>query len=75
MNEVQFRVPDMSCGHCTAAVQKALELVTGVTGVEVSLESKTAKILYDKIIDSSALSDAIRAAGYTPEPFSIGETG
>ncbi len=67
MNEMLLRVQDMSCGHCVATVKAALERVEGVEAVDVSLDSKLARIGYFGDIDSYALLAAIQAAGFTPE--------
>ena len=37
-------VTGMTCGHCKAAVQKALEAVEGVTSVNVDLDNGSAQI-------------------------------
>jgi len=67
MAETTVRVADMSCGHCVAAVQTALEGVEGVTGVEVSLDTKLAHVSHDGGMDSAALERAIEDVGFTPE--------
>ena len=67
MREIRIRVPDISCGHCVAAVEGALKGLDGVDNVEVSLEDKTAKVFSGKEIDPSAILSAVREAGYTPE--------
>ena len=67
MREVRLKVPDMSCGHCTAAVHQALEGLPGTIEVDVSLETKVVKIICDSEIEMSALMGAIKGAGYTPE--------
>ena len=67
MNETIMRVPDMSCGHCLATVQGALERVDGVESVQVSLESKIAAISHFGEIDIYALMAAVQAVGFTPE--------
>jgi copper chaperone CopZ len=68
MSETILRVPDMSCGHCVAAVQRALEGVEGVESAQVSLDSKIARITHIDGLDLGALLGAVQAAGYTPEP-------
>lgn len=70
MNEIRLKVPDMSCGHCTAAVRGALQDIPGVNSVEVSLDTKLAKIICDSPIEVADLIGVIQAAGYTPEPAS-----
>ena len=67
MNETIMRVPDMSCGHCVATVQGALERVDGVASVQVSLDTKIAQISHHGEIDTYALMGAVQAVGFTPE--------
>lgn len=37
-------IPDMSCGHCTASVEKALGKLPGVASVSVDLPNRRATI-------------------------------
>jgi copper chaperone len=67
MNETNVRVQDMSCGHCVATVQTALEGVDGVESVDVSLETKIARVCHVGEMDTYALESAIEAVGFTPE--------
>ena len=67
MNERMLRVPDMSCGHCVATVQGALEMVDGVESVQISLDTKIAQIFHHGEIDNYALLAAVQAVGFTPE--------
>lgn len=57
-------VEGMSCGHCTARVQKALEAVEGVASVEMSLEGKSAVIALNREVPEEALKEAVTEAGY-----------
>ena len=68
MRIIEFRVSDMSCGHCTDTVASALEAVAGVEDAQVSLEEKRAKVFVEQEVEESKLYDAVREAGYTPEP-------
>lgn len=54
----------MSCGHCTARVQKALEAVEGVTGVEMSLEEKSAVVSMDGEVADDLLREAVTEEDY-----------
>lgn len=60
---VVLKIEGMSCSHCQARVQKALEEVPGVKSVEVSLEKKEAVVTGDDL-DVKALAHAVTAAGY-----------
>ena len=57
-------VEGMMCGKCQAHVQKALENIAGVTGVEVSLENKQATVTLEGEVADETLSEAVTEAGY-----------
>jgi len=42
-----FKVEGMSCGHCTASIEKAVGDLPGVLEVVASLEDKTATVVYE----------------------------
>jgi copper chaperone CopZ len=63
MDTVTIGINGMSCGHCVAAVRKALESVAGVRVEAVQIGSATVAI--DPAVTSRAAVDAaIDAAGY-----------
>ena len=57
-------VEGMSCGHCKAAVEKALRAVDGVENAVVDLEKKSANVVLSKDVDSDILTKAVTDAGY-----------
>lgn len=57
-------VEGMSCGHCKAAVEKALKAVDGVENAVVDLEKKSASVTLNKEVSDEALSKAVVDAGY-----------
>ena len=60
---VQIKVEGMTCGHCTAAVEKALYSVSGVDKVlDISLETGIATI--EGTATSNVLAAAVKDAGY-----------
>ena len=63
MNEITYTVPEMSCGHCKAAVSAELQGVAGVESVAVDLETKLVVVRGDRL-DDQALRAAIDQAGY-----------
>ena len=40
----RFTVPDMSCGHCTAAIEKAVKSIDPTATVACDLETKTVAV-------------------------------
>ncbi len=61
-----LKVTGMTCGGCTSKVTHALEAISGVSDVKVSLTSGEASVQYDERLTSSAqLKSAVERAGYT----------
>lgn len=57
-------IEGMSCGHCSAAVKKALEGIAGVSDVTVDLEGKKATATVADTVSDAAIRDAIDEAGF-----------
>ena len=57
-----FNVPDMSCGHCTAAIEKAVKAIDPTATVSCDLGTKEVSV--ESIVSDHAVSEAIRDAGY-----------
>jgi len=53
----------MSCGHCSARVEKALNAIDGVTAT-VDLEANSAKVTLLKEVSDEALKAAVDNVGY-----------
>lgn len=58
-----YTVPDMSCGHCKAAVTQELSALTGVHSVDVDLDTKLVTVTGEQL-DDKAMRAAIEEAGY-----------
>ena len=66
MTEKTFQVPDMSCGHCKAAVEGELNKLSGVRKANADAEKGTVEVAYDKgKVTTKDLKGAIEEAGYT----------
>jgi len=62
---VTIPVEGMVCASCTARVKRALESIEGVTGVEVSLERRQARVRYvEAKLSPQTLVIAINDVGY-----------
>lgn len=62
----ELKIDGMTCGHCVAAVKKALEKVPGVTAAEVELASGRARVDGEPSLD--ALMAAVQDEGYRAAP-------
>jgi copper chaperone len=65
MTDTTFRVPEMSCGHCKAAIEGKLNKLSGVEYSNANLEEGTVKVSYmEGRVSEEQLKGAIEDAGY-----------
>ena len=60
---MKFHVEDMSCGHCTATIEKAIASAGGKARAD--LDDKTVTV---EGIGSARAAELIKEAGYTAVP-------
>jgi copper chaperone CopZ len=63
MNVIELVVPGMSCGHCKAAVTAEVSAVSGVSRVDVDLDTKLVTV-HGTDVSRDAVVAAIDEAGY-----------
>ncbi len=63
---MKFSVPEMSCGHCTAAIEKAVKEADPAAALDFDLSSRNVTIRSSLSADD--LGAAISQAGYESEP-------
>ena len=56
-------VPNMTCGHCKAAIEKAVTAAGGTASVDLDRHEVTVHGL-----DPARAEEVIRQAGFTPRP-------
>ena len=59
-----YTVTGMTCGHCVASVREEIGEITGVTGVDVTLDTGAVRVTSDREIDRSQIAAAVAEAGY-----------
>ncbi|MCK9921448.1 copper ion binding protein [Frankia sp. AgPm24] len=65
MTALTMQVPDISCGHCKAAIEEAVGRVPGVTAVSVDVAATSVRVERAHGADTAAIEAAIVEAGYT----------
>lgn len=60
-----FTVSDMTCNHCKATIEKALQSVNGITNVTIDVDAK--KVEVEGSADEEEIKRVIQNAGYTVE--------
>ena len=63
---LKLTIPDMSCGHCAATIEKAAKSVDPAAEVDVDLTTKVAVIA--TTAPANRVRSAIRDAGYDNQP-------
>ena len=59
-----FTLPDMSCGHCVAAITEALKAADAQAGVQIDRQARTAEV--DSALPRETLVGVLTEAGYPP---------
>lgn len=63
---MKLHVPEMSCGHCTAAITKSVKASDPAAQVETDLESHTVQV--ETRASQAEVLAAIKSAGYEVTP-------
>lgn len=65
MQKTTLRAPDISCGHCVMAIQRAVGRLEGVASVEGDPGSKTVTVSYDPSrVNMAQIEQTMAAEGY-----------
>ena len=67
LQHIDLSVGGMTCGHCSATVQRAVEALDGVASARVNLVNGLLAVDYDpRRVSVADLAKAVRGAGYAP---------
>ncbi|MBK6852550.1 MAG: heavy-metal-associated domain-containing protein [Burkholderiales bacterium] len=61
---VEFKLPDMTCGHCAATVKRTVQALDASAQVDVDLPTHMVRI--ETSADEAALRAALTEEGYAP---------
>ena len=64
MSTSTFTVKGMTCGHCVNHVTEEVKKISGVTAVDITLETGAVAITSDSDIAASDVEAAVVEAGY-----------
>lgn len=59
-----IQINGMSCSHCAARVEKALNAIDGILAT-VNLEEKNATLTLEKEVSDALIKEAVEDAGFT----------
>ncbi len=67
MKQKTVNIPDISCGHCLAAVKREAGEVSGVVSVEGDAQTKNVTIQWNAPATWDAIEAQLKDAGYPPK--------
>lgn len=66
MNRVSYTVPNISCGHCVATIQRELAELEGVSKVEASNEDKQVAVEFGEPASEADIVGLLTEINYPP---------
>ncbi|MFW0794325.1 copper ion binding protein [Gordonia sp. CPCC 205515] len=64
MTTTNYIVTGMTCAHCVASVSEEIGEISGVRGVDVTLDSGAVEVTSDRELDRDEVAAAVAEAGY-----------
>jgi len=64
MEKSTFTIPNISCGHCTSAIQNELSEIDGVSSVEGRIEDKTVTVEWDAPASREKIVETLKEINY-----------
>jgi len=61
---MEFKIEDMSCGHCASVITKTVKALDAQAKVEIDLAQK--KVTVESSEPRAIIAEALTDAGYTP---------
>uniref|UniRef100_UPI00403FBFAF heavy-metal-associated domain-containing protein n=1 Tax=Candidatus Enterococcus willemsii TaxID=1857215 RepID=UPI00403FBFAF len=66
MNTITYLIPDMSCGHCKARIEKYVNHLPGIHSAIVYIDTKILTVTYhENETTNEEIIKAVEDAGYT----------
>ena len=67
MHSKTFRVPNISCGHCTRTIEMELGDLAGVQSVTADEKSQQVEVAWDAPADWDQIAALLQEINYPPE--------
>ncbi|MDB3866855.1 cation transporter [Acidimicrobiia bacterium] len=62
--ELNFTVPEISCGHCKETIEKALD-VKGVSNLDINIETKNVSLTVSDGVELKNIESLLDEQGYS----------
>ncbi len=67
MNEKTFIVPNISCGHCTAAIEEEVSEMAGVTAVAAAIDTRQVTVTWQEPATWDTINALLHEINYPPQ--------
>ncbi|MGD9364502.1 MAG: heavy-metal-associated domain-containing protein [Desulfobacteraceae bacterium] len=64
MEKRTFNIPNISCGHCTMAIENELKEIDGIADVHSSIAEKTVTVQWDAPVTLDRILDTLKEINY-----------
>jgi copper chaperone CopZ len=64
MEKHTFSIPNISCGHCTTAIENELKEIEGITGVQSNIAEKTVTVQWHAPATQDRIVDTLKEINY-----------
>ena len=64
MEKQTFEIPNISCGHCTSAIENELSELEGVSNVKGSIADKTVTVEWDTPASHEKIVETLKEINY-----------
>lgn len=64
METTILKAPDIECDGCANAIKKALGKLSGISGIEVNIETKLVTVQHEPIVSNELLLKTLDKAGF-----------
>lgn len=64
MEKHTFNIPNISCGHCTSAIENELKEIDGITDVQSNIAAKTVTVQWDAPVTLDRILDTLKEINY-----------
>lgn len=62
-----FKVSGMSCNHCVEKIKKFVGEISGVSDIDINLETKIIKVTFNAPANEESIKEAILDSGFEVE--------
>lgn len=64
MEKHTFSIPNISCGHCTMAIENELKEIEGITDVQSNIAEKTVTVQWNAPVTQDRILDTLKEINY-----------